>query len=110
MTHQWDAFQSAPPRFPRARVSDSRSSHDAAASIESSGKARLQAERVLAALRKYPNSTSRELAKAARLDRYEVARRLPELHEVHKVMRYDVSPITAPCEVSGKRAVRWCPR
>jgi RIO-like serine/threonine protein kinase len=97
------------PHFPRARRDDARSSHDAAAAIESSGTARLQAERVLAALRKYPNSTSRELAQYARLDRYEVARRLPELHEAGLVTRYDVSAITVPCSVSGKRAVRWCP-
>lgn len=110
MTQQMDAFSSVAPRFPRARSTDSRSSHEAAASIESSGAGRLQAERVLAALRKYSNSTSRELAKSARLDRYEVARRLPELHTAGLVMRYDVSAITAPCAVSGKRAVRWCPR
>jgi hypothetical protein len=99
----------AQPRFPRVRNDDARSSHDAAAAIESSGTARLQAERVLAALRKYSNATSRELAQFARLDRYEVARRLPELHEAGLVTRYDVSAITVPCAVSGKRAVRWCP-
>jgi len=106
---QLDAFDPGPPRFPRARTTDAISSHQAAADLESSGRGRLQAERVLAALRKYPNATSRELAKFARLDRYEVARRLPELHEAHLVARYDVTALTAPCAVSGKRAVRWCP-
>ena len=109
MSGQLDAFNPGAPTFPRARSTDSISSHCAAAALEASGRGRLQAERVLAALLKYPNSTSRELAEFARLDRYEVARRLPELHAVHLVARYDVSPLTAPCAVSGKRAVRWCP-
>jgi hypothetical protein len=109
MIGQLDAFNADPPSFPRARATDSISSHCAAAALEASGRGRLQAERVLAALLKYPNATSRELAKFARLDRYEVARRLPELHAAHLVARYDVSPLTAPCAVSGKRAVRWCP-
>ena len=108
MTGQLDAFDAGPPTFPRARSSDSISSHCAATALEASGRGRLQAERVLAALLKYPNSTSRELAKFARLDRYEVARRLPELRAVH-LARYDVTPLTAPCAVSGKRAVRWTP-
>ena len=104
---QLDAF-SQPPAHPRARSTDARSSHEAAARLERSGADRLQAERVLAALKKYPNSTSRELAQSARLDRYEVARRLPELHAEHKVGRYEPSSITAPCAVSGKRVIRWC--
>lgn len=109
MTGQLDAFDLGPPRFPRARSTDARSSHEAAAKIERDGTARLQAERVLAALRKYPNSTSRELAKFSRLDRYEVARRLPELHEAGLVGRYEPSAITAPCAVAGKRVIRWAP-
>lgn len=96
------------PSHPRARASDVSSSHSAAADLERSGLDRLQAERVLAALKKYPMATSRELSKFARLDRYEVARRLPELHAERKVIRYDPTPITSPCEVSGKRAIRWC--
>lgn len=107
--NQLEAFDAGPPRFPRARSTDASSSHEAAADLESSGRARLQAERVLAALKRYPNSTSAELAQFAGLNRQECGRRLPELHEVGLVARYDVSAITAPCAVSGKRAVRWCP-
>lgn len=107
--NQLDAFNVGAPRFARARSTDASSSHQAAAELEASGRGRLQAERVLSALRKYPNSTSRELADFAGLDRYEVARRLPELHAAHLIARYDVTALTAPCAVSGKRAVRWCP-
>lgn len=105
-----DLFAGDAVHFPRARATDARSSHEAAAALEASGKDRLQAERVLAALRKYPNSTSAELARSARLNRYEVARRLPELHAAGLASRYDPAAITAPCAVSGKRVIRWCPR
>lgn len=107
--NQLDCFDAGPPRFPRARATDASSSHQAAAELEASGRGRLQAERVLAALRKYPMSTSAELAQFAGLNRQETGRRLPELHAIHLVARYDVTPLTAPCAVSGKRAVRWCP-
>lgn len=110
MSSQLDAFDSTPPRFPRARTTDARSSHEAAALIESTGRARTDAMRVLRAVRRWPNSTTAELAKFARIDRYTVARRMPELHEAHLVARYEPTPITAPCAVSGKRVIRWSPQ
>ena len=109
MTGQIDAFDPGPPRFPRARSTDARSSHEAAASIEASGKAKSDLKLVLAAVRTYPNSTTAELAKFARIDRYTVARRMPELHTLGLVGRYEPTAITAPCSVSGKKVIRWSP-
>lgn len=106
---QLPMFDLAPPRFPRTRRGDPRSSQDAATAIEESGRAKTQALRVLRALRRYPNSTSMELAKASRIDRYAVARRLPELATANLVKRYEPTKATAPCVVSKKRVCRWSP-
>jgi hypothetical protein len=105
---QTDAF--LPPIHPRARNTDPRSSHDAAARVERNGNAKASAQRVLAGLKRYPMATSAELAKAAGLDRAECARRLPELAEVNAADRYDPTPETMPCAVTGIRCVRWCAR
>lgn len=95
------------PTFPRARREDSRSSHEAAAEVERSGRAAHQAAQVLAAVRLWPLSTSHELAEAARMDRYALARRLPELAATGAVRRIEPTEHTEPCRVSGKRVCRW---
>lgn len=105
---QLDAFDPIP-YFPRARTTDARSSHEAAAAVEKSGLAKAQAQRVLAGIRRHPGSTSMELSRAARIERYAVARRLPELAEVGLVEKILPTDATAPCSVSGKRAIRWRP-
>ena len=93
--------------LPRARREDPISSQEAADRIEASGAARAQAEAVLAALRRFPLSTSAELARAAGIDRYAVARRLPELVKAGQVERLEPGQDAAPCAVSGRRACRW---
>ena len=62
-----------------ARATDGPGSHIAADAMQTSGKAKIQRQSVLAALRRYPGSTSRQLAQLSGLDRYVTARRLPEL-------------------------------
>jgi hypothetical protein len=106
VTQQLDIFSDRL-HFPRARRRDPASSLEAADEIERSGRARAQAERVLAAVRCYPNSTSMELARFAKLDRYAVARRLPELRDVDLVEQVLPGEHTVPCQVSGKRVCRW---
>lgn len=93
--------------FPRARNADPRSSHEAAAAIKRSGAAKAQASIVLEALKRYPMASSAELAQFAGLDRYMVARRLPELHQAHLVNLFDPTDATEPCRVSRKRVCRW---
>lgn len=62
-----------------ARNTDPSSSHDAAAELAASGQLYVQRAVVLRALIATPGSTSAELAADHNLDRYMVARRLPEL-------------------------------
>lgn len=102
-------FDGPVPTFPRARISDARSSHEAAAEMERTGRAKAQAERVLAAVRRYPGSTSAELAKSAHIERYAVGRRLSELVKQGAVVCVAITDDTMPCAVSGKRVVRWRP-
>jgi hypothetical protein len=93
--------------FPRARRSDPRSSHEAAADADRfSGQ---QAAQVLAAVRLWPLSTSHELAEVTHMDRYAIARRCPELAAAGLVRKIDPHADTKPCTVSGKRVVRWDP-
>lgn len=100
---------SAPLRFPRARRTDPISSLHAADLLERTGAHRAQAEAILAAVRRFPNSTSHEIARAAGIDRYAVARRCPELAQVGLIERVMPTDASIPCSVSGKRVVRWRP-
>lgn len=104
---QLDIFAAPVPTFPRARRADARSSHDAAELVERKGIAKAQAEAVLAALKRWPMSTSMELAKSSGIDRYAIARRLPELCATGQVQRIEPEVYTLPCAVSGKRVIRW---
>lgn len=106
---QTDLFATAAPRHPRARTTDPCSSHQAASDLERSGRDAAQAREVLAGLEQFPGCTSAELAARYRLDRYAVARRLPELEAEGRVRRRDPHAETVPCEISGRRVVRWWP-
>lgn len=63
---------------PAARRTDPESSHRAAEEITASGKRAAQLALVIAAVRRFPGRTSMELAGLTGLDRYLLARRLPE--------------------------------
>lgn len=84
---QPDLFRDAPAApaplsdRPRARRSDPRTSHIAAAQLARSGALSRQQRVVLRLVERYPGRTSIELAELSGgdLDRYQVARRLPEL-------------------------------
>lgn len=100
-------FDAIPPRFPRVRRRDPRSSHDAAAEVETKGIAKRQALEVLAALRAHTGSTSKELSRASGLDYHTVARRLPELATARLVRKVEKSGDTVPCAVCGRAVIRW---
>lgn len=71
----------------RARNSDPATSHDAAKRVEESGVATGQRGMCLRAVQNHPEGlTSKEVAKKAGLDRYQAARRLPELREAGLVV------------------------
>lgn len=99
MTEQLTFANSAP----IAATADPATSHEAAAALTASGARDMQKRRVLAALRKFPFVTSAELAQMGHLDRYECARRLPDLERDGLAVRQE----PRPCAVTGKRAQTW---
>ena len=68
-------------RPPRARSTDPGSSHAAATDMERSGKMGAQMAEALRLVRAYPGLTSKQLAEVSELDRYQIARRLPDLEK-----------------------------
>ncbi len=86
----------------RARATDPQSSRDAAERVESIGAANVQRQHVIDAVWKWPGRTSLQLAELDKeLDRYQFARRLPEVEQMGEVHRR---------EPAGKnKAVTWWP-
>lgn len=91
--------------MPDARRTDPSSSHAAAASVAATGVARNQQLRALAAVKALPGRTSAELAREQGLDRYMLARRLPELLRDGAVIRRDPRPDI----YTGRPSVTWWP-
>lgn len=90
---------------PAARRTDPESSHAAAAHMQRTGKRVAQQDRATAAVRAFPGRTSFELALCTDLDRYMLARRLPECETAGRVRR---GPMRA-CTVTGRLAMEWLP-
>lgn len=90
---------------PAARASDPRSSHEAAEAITLSGARRKQQGMATAAVASYPGHTSLELAGYSGMDRYVLARRLPECETAGTVRRGQMRT----CAVSGRLAMTWWP-
>ena len=90
-------------RTQNARNTDPESIHLAGEEITNSGQRQRQIDLVSAVVRDMPGRTSRELAAITHLDRYMLARRLPDCASVRKGdMR--------KCVVSQKQAVTWWPK
>ncbi len=87
--HQLELFPVAPraDSVTLARSTDPSSSHAAAAEHIASGRHASQKQQVLAALRTWPGSTSKELAARAGLERHIPGRRLKDLETLGKVRR-----------------------
>lgn len=88
---------------PVARNSDPGTSHEAARRIRPA-RATQQRE-ILAGCQAHPGHTSAELAAILGMDRYTVARRLPELRSARLVANGDARICTA----TGSRAMIWLP-
>lgn len=87
---------------PAARNSDPISSHLAAARVTSNGSRAHQRNQASRAVQLFPGYTSQELCTLTHLDRYMLARRLPECSTVTKgAMR--------ACSITGRLAVTWWP-
>lgn len=89
-----------------ARNDDPSSSHDAAEHVVSSGLQAQQHSLAASAVRKHPGLTSLELARATGLDRFMLARRLPELQRNGLIVRGMVRKCSAS---NGRSGVTWFP-
>ena len=88
-----------------ARRTDPLSSKLAAADVEKSGLRRHQIEHVVAVVKAYPGMTSRELSMMCpTLDRYTLARRLPDAEKLGLVTRAEKMK---RCSCSGRLALTW---
>lgn len=88
---------------PASRRTDPISSHSAERRITRSGRRATQAERVYAALCDLDGATSAELAPRCGLDRWQTARRLPDLEAQGQI----VKGAMRKCEVTGAKSVTW---
>lgn len=88
-----------------ARTTDSSGSHEAAASIVRSGRHAAQKDRTEAAVKRYPGMTSMQLAQATGMDRYMVARRLPDLAKEGRAHR----GAKVLCPISNITVCTWWP-
>lgn len=108
MNAQLDLFAEHRPRAvatPAARRTDPESSHQAAQIHTLSGKRAHQQDQAAAAVRKFPGRTSFELATCTGIDRYTLARRLPECETGGSVRR----GTQRACTVTGRLAMEWMP-
>ena len=87
---------------PIARNTDPETSHEAARDITRTKRASQQ-HACLDAVQRWPERTSAELADLMGIDRYIVARRLPELRDGNKVS----NGAARKCGVTGKKAMVW---
>jgi len=93
--------------LPMSRSTDPASSYDAADELVKSGRLKAQQAEVLEAVRRLPGRTSRELGLlSAFLDRYDFARRLPELEEAGLIERGEIRE----CTVGTRTALTWWPK
>jgi len=88
-----------------ARSTDPSTSHEAANRVVASGKQRAQQATTESAVRRHPGLTSMKLAEVTGLDRYMLARRLPELAKEGRVWR---GPKVL-CPISETSACTWWP-
>lgn len=106
LIRQMSMFDRPPLRIvetPAARNTDPYTSHAAADDITRSGKRAHQQHQAIAAVRAKPGLTSFELALATGLDRFMLARRLPECVTAGGV----VKGTPKKCSVTGKMAISW---
>lgn len=97
----FDAPVTIPIDVPRARGADPGTSHEAASAILRSGELGRQQMIVLDAVRRWPGLASIELAGLLNLDRYQVARRLPELESAGLVSKGE------PHRTGKRQGVSW---
>jgi hypothetical protein len=70
-----------------------------------SGKASQQQDTTVSVVTAQPGMTSHELARHCTLDRYQLARRLPEVEGAGRVIRGEARK----CSITGHKAATWWP-
>ena len=90
---------------PIARATDPESSHEAADEVTGDGTRASQQWVIFSLVTKNPGCTSDELASVCYLDRYQVARRLPELEDAGYIRRGALRM----SGISGRKATTWWP-
>lgn len=91
----------------RARRTDPATSHEAARAVELDGTASTQREACKREVWRDEGRTSAEIARDSGLDRYAVARRLPELRDADPPQAWAPRKRARKCEVMGRRALTW---
>jgi hypothetical protein len=86
-----------------ARTSDPWTSHAAGVKVTQDGTRARQSREAVESVHKTPGHTSAELASIHGLDRYAVARRLPEVERAGFVLRGTAKT----CTVTGRAALTW---
>lgn len=97
------SYQAVKSMEPLSRNADPVGSFQAAERTRKTGLGSRKRLAVFHALRSNQGSTSAELAAAAGMDRYDIARRLPELAKANWVVRGR----TRPCKVCGVPCTTW---
>ena len=109
-TVQLPPSQATVPARHRARTEDPRSSKLAAEEVTETGRADAEQAQVMAALRTYPGTTSKELAERSGLDYHLVARRLPELRDKKFLVEHGPDRIcTAQGSSTTRPVLTWLP-
>lgn len=88
---------------PIARASDPLSSHLAAEHVTKTGTRSDQQNKAAEAVKQFPGLTSFELAMRTGIDRYTLARRLPECETAGRVRKGEIRA----CRVTGRKAHVW---
>ena len=102
------------PVSPVSHREDPHTSTLSAREVTRGGARKRQADEVLRLVRKFPNCTSSELDRLHfmrekgewRLDRYVIARRLPELADIKNGALVERGP-ARQCRVTGRMALTW---
>jgi len=88
---------------PASRTKDPRSSHEAEREITMNGRRKQQLKICLELVKDHPHHTSKELSEYGHLDRFQIARRLPELETFGLVRKGR----QRRCRVGGRLSVTW---
>lgn len=95
-------------RTPASRATDPETSHQAELQFTESGERSKQQSEVYQMVRRNQGCTSKEIAQREGVDRYMVAKRLPELEKAGYVFRGQARP----CQAAGskRKAAPWYTR